>query len=102
MKQFDPENAGGVTFEKFIEYMVNKTKDTDSKEELLASFKELANDKVSELNKNTEIQEFVTEEDLRKVMSNDRVDYLIKSMPKYEAVANGYDYRKWIEQAYGH
>lgn len=46
MKQFDPENAGGVTFEKFIEYMTNKTKDTDSKEELLASFKELANDKV--------------------------------------------------------
>jgi len=82
---------GKIYFEQFITFMVNKTKDTDSKEELLESFKSVANDK-----------DFVTEDDLRKVMDNNRVAYLIKNMPPYEAVSGGYDYKKWISGAYGH
>jgi len=87
--KLDPEKTGGVTFERFTSFMVEKTKDTVSKDEILESFKSLANDK-----------EFVTEEDLRKVMSNERVAYLMEHMPAYEAVAGGKDYRKWVEQAF--
>jgi len=89
IKQYGQE--GKIYFEQFIDFMINKTKDTDSKEELMESFKSVANDK-----------DFVTEEDLRKVMDNNRVAFLIKSMPPYEAVSGGYDYKKWIAANYGH
>jgi len=88
MKSVDPENKG-ITFDKFTEFMVHRTKDSDTKEEMFESFKSLANDK-----------EFITEEDLRRVMPNDKVQYLLQRMPKYKDVAGGYDYRAWVEEAY--
>jgi len=87
MKTVDPENKG-VVFEAFTNFMIKRTKDTDSRDEILIAFKELANDK-----------DFVTEEDLRKVMSNDKVAYLLQRMPKYGS-GTGYDYKAWVEQAY--
>jgi len=85
MAKIDPQNTGGVTFERFTGFMVEKTKDSDSQAEILDSFKALANDK-----------EFITEEDMRKVMSNDRVAYLMSHMPNYEGVSGGKDYKKWV------
>jgi len=89
MRKLDPEGTGTISFETFTRFMIERTKDSDSKGEILASFKSLANDK-----------EFITPDDLRKVMSNDRVQYLITSMPPYEGVPNAYDYRKWAETAF--
>jgi actinin alpha len=88
MRGLDPEGKG-VSFDKFTEHMVKRTKDSDTTDEIMESFKALANDK-----------EFVTETDLRKVLTNDRVAYLISHMPKYKDVEGGYDYRAWVEQAY--
>jgi Ca2+-binding EF-hand superfamily protein len=77
-----------VSFQAFSNFMIQKNKDSDSKEEILIAFKELANDK-----------DFVTEEDLRKVMSNERVAFLLERMPKYHS-GQGYDYKAWVEIAY--
>jgi Ca2+-binding EF-hand superfamily protein len=88
MKNVDPDGKG-ISFDKFTEHMIKRTKDTDSRDEIMDSFKALANDK-----------EFVTETDLRKVLTNDRVNYLISHMPKYSG-ADGYDYKAWVDQAYG-
>eukprot|EP01118_Nematostelium_gracile_P000658 TRINITY_DN10702_c0_g1_i1.p1 TRINITY_DN10702_c0_g1~~TRINITY_DN10702_c0_g1_i1.p1 ORF type:complete len:437 (-),score=172.04 TRINITY_DN10702_c0_g1_i1:66-1190(-) len=86
MKEVDPNNTG-VSFQAFANLVAKRTKDTDSKEEIIQSFKEIANDK-----------DFVTEIDLRKVMTNEKVAYLVANMPKYGE--HGFDYKKWVEQQY--
>jgi len=77
----------GVNFQNFSNFMAQRFKDKDSKDELFESFKELANGK-----------DFVTEEDLRRVMPTEKVNYLLAKMPKHSA--GGYDYKAWVEQAY--
>jgi len=80
------DGTGNINFETFLNFMINKTKDQDTQGEMLESFKAIANDK-----------EFVTEEDLRRVLSNDKADFLIKNMPRNE---NGLDYAAWVNQQY--
>lgn len=46
-RNLDSESKGVITFEQFTQFMVDRTKDTDSKAEVLDSFKSIANDKVS-------------------------------------------------------
>lgn len=46
-RKLDSENKGVITFEQFTQFMVDRTKDTDSKAEILDSFKSIASDKVS-------------------------------------------------------
>jgi len=87
MNTWDPKH-NGISFEAFTNMMVGRNKDTDSKEEMLTAFKDLANDK-----------DFVTEEDLRKVMTSERVNFLLQKMPKYHN-GTGYDYKAWVEMAY--
>lgn len=84
--ELDSEGQG-INFERFTAYMQRRNRDNDSAEEILASFKSLANDK-----------EFVTEEDLRRVMPNDKVTYLTSRMPKYQDL--GYDYAAWVREQY--
>eukprot|EP01119_Soliformovum_irregulare_P006735 TRINITY_DN19167_c0_g1_i1.p1 TRINITY_DN19167_c0_g1~~TRINITY_DN19167_c0_g1_i1.p1 ORF type:complete len:1535 (+),score=670.97 TRINITY_DN19167_c0_g1_i1:168-4772(+) len=84
--ELDPEGQG-INFERFTAYMQKRNRDNDSAEEILGSFKSIANDK-----------DFVTEEDLRRVMPNDKVEFLVKAMPKYQEL--GYDYQAWVKQQY--
>jgi len=87
MSSVDPQKKG-IDLQAFSNFMIQRNKDSDSKEEILIAFKELANDK-----------DFVTEEDLRKVMTNERVSFLLERMPKYRN-GEGYDYKAWVEIAY--
>jgi len=80
---------GKIGFEAFTKFMVDRNKDSTTSDEILESFKSLANDK-----------DFVTADDLRKVMSNDHVAFLLARMPQYESVPNAYDYKKWIQKVY--
>jgi Ca2+-binding EF-hand superfamily protein len=80
---------GKISFEAFTKFMVDRNKDSTTSDEILESFKSLANDK-----------DFVTPEDLRKVMSNEHAEFLLARMPPYEAVPNGYDYKKWVQKVY--
>jgi len=86
MNTWDPQHTG-VSFQAFTNMMISRNKDTDSKDEMLIAFKDIANDK-----------DFVTEEDLRKVMTSERVKFLLEKMPKYPN--GGYDYKAWVELAY--
>jgi len=87
MSSVDPENKG-IGLQAFSNFMIQRNKDSDSKDEILIAFKELANDK-----------DFVSEQDLRKVMTNERVAFLLERMPKYHN-GEGYDYKAWVEIAY--
>lgn len=45
----DPNASGAVTFQAFIDFMSTETTDTDTADQVIASFKILAGDKVSVL-----------------------------------------------------
>lgn len=47
MSVVDPNNSGFVTFQAFIDFMSRETTDTDTADQVIASFKVLAGDKVS-------------------------------------------------------
>lgn len=46
MANVDPNNSGMVTFQAFIDFMSRETTDTDTADQVIASFKVLAGDKV--------------------------------------------------------
>lgn len=46
MSIVDPNNSGAVTFQAFIDFMSSETTDKDSADQVIASFKILAGDKV--------------------------------------------------------
>lgn len=47
MSIVDPNRLGVVTFQAFIDFMSRETADTDTADQVMASFKILAGDKVS-------------------------------------------------------
>lgn len=47
MSLVDPNGSGSVTFQAFIDFMSRETTDTDTADQVIASFKVLAGDKVS-------------------------------------------------------
>lgn len=47
MTMVDPNAAGVVTFQAFIDFMTRETAETDTAEQVVASFKILAGDKVT-------------------------------------------------------
>lgn len=48
MSLVDPNGQGTVSFQSFIDFMTRETADTDTAEQVIASFRILASDKVSE------------------------------------------------------
>lgn len=48
MSVVDPNHSGLVTFQAFIDFMSRETTDTDTADQVIASFKVLAGDKVSQ------------------------------------------------------
>lgn len=47
MALVDPNGQGTVSFQSFIDFMTRETADTDTAEQVIASFRILATDKVS-------------------------------------------------------
>jgi Ca2+-binding EF-hand superfamily protein len=47
MNQVDANGTGKVDFEAFTQFMVKRTKDNDSPDEIFESFKSIAGDKVT-------------------------------------------------------
>lgn len=53
MSVVDPNHSGLVTFQAFIDFMSRETTDTDTADQVIASFKVLAGDKVSRAYRST-------------------------------------------------
>jgi len=80
------KTPGKMQFEEFVDYMISKTEDSDTPATIKNAFKSLAGDK-----------DFVTEEELRRVLDPDTVDYLLKNMPN----DNGnFDYHTFTDNSY--
>ncbi|XP_077063111.1 alpha-actinin-4 isoform X1 [Siphateles boraxobius] len=89
----DPNNSGAVTFQAFIDFMSRETTDTDTADQVIASFKILAGDK-----------NFITAEELRRELPPDQAEYCIARMAPYagpDAVKGALDYMSFSTALYG-
>ncbi|MGH0156571.1 UNVERIFIED_CONTAM: hypothetical protein FKN15_031493 [Acipenser sinensis] len=84
MSVVDPNNSGVVTFQAFIDFMSKETTDTDTADQVVASFKILAGDK-----------NFITAAELRRELPPDQAEYCISRMAPYQgpdAIPGALDY----------
>ncbi|XP_036411988.1 LOW QUALITY PROTEIN: alpha-actinin-4 [Colossoma macropomum] len=89
----DPNNSGAVTFQAFIDFMSRETTDTDTADQVIASFKILAGDK-----------NYITAEELRRELPPDQAEYCISRMAPYagpDAVPGALDYMSFSTALYG-
>ncbi|KAM3875555.1 alpha-actinin-4 isoform 3-T3 [Diretmus argenteus] len=89
----DPNNTGAVTFQAFIDFMSRETTDTDTADQVIASFKILAGDK-----------NFITADELRRELPPDQAEYCIARMAPYagpDAIPGALDYMSFSTALYG-
>ncbi|EMP25851.1 Alpha-actinin-3 [Chelonia mydas] len=93
MTLVDPNNTGVVTFQAFIDFMTRETAETDTAEQVVASFKILASDK-----------NYITVEELRRELPPEQAEYCISRMTKYsgaDTVSGALDYVSFSSALYG-
>ncbi|XP_003380382.1 alpha-actinin-2 [Trichinella spiralis] len=89
----DPNRTGRVQFDAFLDFMTRETLDMDSSEQVIESFRVLANGKP-----------FITAEELRHELPPDQAEYCVQKMPAYRgpgAPPGSFDYVSFSHQLYG-
>ncbi|XP_041665804.1 alpha-actinin-4-like isoform X1 [Cheilinus undulatus] len=89
----DPNGVGAVTFQAFIDFMSRETTDTDTADQVIASFKVLAADK-----------NYITADELRRELPPDQAEYCIARMAPYngpDTVPGALDYMSFSTALYG-
>ncbi|XP_043911371.1 alpha-actinin-4 isoform X2 [Protopterus annectens] len=89
----DPNNTGMVTFQAFIDFMSRETTDTDTADQVIASFRILAGDK-----------NYILADELRRELPPDQAEYCIARMAPYrgpDAVPGALDYMSFSTALYG-
>ncbi|XP_070577516.1 alpha-actinin-like [Ptychodera flava] len=89
----DPNNTGYITFQAFVDFMTREMTDSDTAEQVMASFKVLAGGKA-----------YITAEELRRELPPDQAEYCISRMAPYggpEAVPGALDYMSFSASLYG-
>ena len=87
-RAIDEDGNGQIEFSEFLSVVMEMRQDSDTPEQITASFKELA------ANRDT-----ITEEQMRQLMEPEDVDYLTSKMDADED--GGYDYKTFVKVAYG-
>lgn len=93
MSIVDPNRLGVVTFQAFIDFMSRETTDTDTADQVMASFKVLAGDK-----------NYITADELRRELPPDQAEYCIARMAPYmghDAAPGALDYQSFSTALYG-
>ncbi|KPP60863.1 hypothetical protein Z043_121098 [Scleropages formosus] len=93
MSVVDPNRLGLVTFQAFIDFMSRETADTDTADQVMASFKVLAGDK-----------NYILPEELRRELPPDQAEYCIARMAPYsgrDGVPGALDYMSFSTALYG-
>ncbi|XP_069464034.1 alpha-actinin-2 [Ambystoma mexicanum] len=89
----DPNGTGTVSFQSFIDFMTRETADTDTSEQVVASFRILAADKP-----------YILAEELRRELPPEQAQYCIKRMLAYTGrgtVPGALDYAAFSTALYG-
>ncbi|KAK2921729.1 hypothetical protein Q8A73_001214 [Channa argus] len=93
MMLVDPNATGIVSFQSFIDFMTRETADTDTAEQVVASFRILAADKP-----------YILVEELRRELPSEQAEYCIMRMPPYTghgAPPGALDYTAFSTALYG-
>uniref|UniRef100_A0AAV2JIL1 Actinin, alpha 1 n=2 Tax=Knipowitschia caucasica TaxID=637954 RepID=A0AAV2JIL1_KNICA len=93
MSIVDPNRMGLVTFQAFIDFMSRETADTDTADQVIASFKILAGDK-----------NYILEDELRRELPPDQAEYCMARMAPYtgpDGVPGALDYMSFSTALYG-
>uniref|UniRef100_A0A3Q2VUU7 Actinin, alpha 1 n=1 Tax=Haplochromis burtoni TaxID=8153 RepID=A0A3Q2VUU7_HAPBU len=93
MSIVDPNRMGLVTFQAFIDFMSRETADTDTADQVMASFKVLAGDK-----------NYILADELRRELPPDQAEYCIARMAPYtgpDGVPGALDYMSFSTALYG-
>ncbi|KAK2876016.1 hypothetical protein Q8A67_020112 [Cirrhinus molitorella] len=93
MSLVDPNGSGAVTFQSFVDFMTRETGDTDTSEQVIASFRILAADKP-----------YILVDELRRELPPDQAEYCIARMPPYkgpDGVPGSLDYTAFSTALYG-
>ncbi|XP_062911658.1 alpha-actinin-2 isoform X5 [Mobula hypostoma] len=93
MNLIDPDNTGKVTFQSFVNFMTRETADTDTADQVVASFRILAGDKP-----------YILPEELRRELPCKQAEYCISSMPPYRgpgSIPGALDYVSFSTALYG-
>uniref|UniRef100_A0A671MWN7 Alpha-actinin-2 n=1 Tax=Sinocyclocheilus anshuiensis TaxID=1608454 RepID=A0A671MWN7_9TELE len=93
MMLVDPNTSGVVSFQSFIDFMTRETADTDTAEQVIASFRILAADKP-----------YILADELRRELPPDQAEYCISRMPPYTspgALPGALDYTAFSTALYG-
>nr|XP_033792602.1 alpha-actinin-2 [Geotrypetes seraphini] len=93
MSLVDPNGSGTVSFQSFIDFMTRETADTDTAEQVIASFRILAGDKP-----------YILAEELRRELPPEQAQYCISRMPAYAGrggVSGALDYSSFSLALYG-
>ncbi|XP_074516991.1 alpha-actinin-1 isoform X1 [Sebastes fasciatus] len=93
MSIVDPNRMGLVTFQAFIDFMSRETADTDTADQVVASFKVLAGDK-----------NYILADELRRELPPDQAEYCMARMAPYtgpDGVPGALDYMSFSTALYG-
>ncbi|XP_028676089.2 alpha-actinin-2 [Erpetoichthys calabaricus] len=93
MTLVDPNGSGIVSFQSFIDFMTRETADTDTAEQVIASFRILAGDKP-----------YILAEELRRELPLEQAQYCITRMPAYTGpgkAPGALDYSSFSTALYG-
>ncbi|KAI5103525.1 alpha-actinin-2, partial [Silurus meridionalis] len=93
MSMVDPNGKGKVTFQSFVDFMTRETTETDTAEQVAASFRILAADKP-----------YIMIEELRRELPPEQADYCITRMPLYtgpDGEPGALDYHTFASALYG-
>uniref|UniRef100_A0A8K9Y0X6 Actinin alpha 3b n=1 Tax=Oncorhynchus mykiss TaxID=8022 RepID=A0A8K9Y0X6_ONCMY len=93
MTLVDSNNTGVVTFQAFIDFMTRETAETDTADQVMASFKILASDK-----------SYITVDELRRELPPEQAEYCISRMTRYigaDGPAGALDYISFSSALYG-
>uniref|UniRef100_A0A7N6F871 Actinin, alpha 1 n=1 Tax=Anabas testudineus TaxID=64144 RepID=A0A7N6F871_ANATE len=93
MTVVDPNRMGIVTFQAFIDFMSREAADTDTADQVMASFKVLAGDK-----------NYILADELRRELPPDQAEYCIARMAPYtgpDGVPGALDYMSFSTALYG-
>uniref|UniRef100_A0A3B4CP20 Actinin, alpha 2b n=1 Tax=Pygocentrus nattereri TaxID=42514 RepID=A0A3B4CP20_PYGNA len=93
MSLVDPNGVGLVTFQSFVDFMTRETTETDTAEQVVASFRILAGDKP-----------YILIEELRRELPPEQAEYCISRMPLYpgpDGVPGALDYSAFSSALYG-
>ncbi|EDV23711.1 uncharacterized protein TRIADDRAFT_37811 [Trichoplax adhaerens] len=89
----DPDGSGTITIQEYIDYMIQEISEQDTADQIVESFRTLANDKP-----------YITEEELRHELAPDYAEFCIKRMMQYDqpgAPADALDYTSFSSALYG-